>query len=179
MLSDSSSGGGIVRGGASSTPDVEDMRAFRRRWASGVAIVTIALDGGFRGVTVSGLMPLALDPPSIAIAMQEDSLFQQWLEPGQRIGISILDRQMEFLAERFAGRAPVPDAAFTGVSHRVVDDVPLLVGALGWCVAEVSRVHGEGDHILVTALATRFEIPADSDEPMVLYEGRYRGLEST
>ena len=179
MSSDSSSGGGIVRGGASSASEVDDMRAFRRRWTIGVAIVTIAVDGGFRGVTVSGLMPLALEPPSIAIALQADSMFQHWLVPGRRIGISILDRQMEFLSERFAGRAPVPDGAFTGITHRVVDEVPLLVGALAWCVAEVSRVQAEGDHILVTAIATSFEIPADSDEPMVLYQGRYRGLEGT
>jgi len=177
MSSDSSSGGGIVRGSSSAALIVHDMRSFRRRWAGGVSITTIAHANGFRGVTVSGLMPLSLDPPSIALAFQADTTFQELLVPGTVVGISILDRAMEFLSERFAGRAPVPNHAFTGVPHRVVDDVALIDGSLGWCIGIVRRVDIEGDHVLIIVGVIIFEIPADSDDPLINYEGRYRGLE--
>ena len=179
MKDGSRSGGGISRSGPGSAArsGIDGMRAFRGRWPSGVSILTIALDGGFRGVTVSGLLPVAIDPPSVAFVLQRDSLFHGLLAPGMQMGISILDRQQEFLAERFAGRAPVPNPEFGGVSHRIVDGVPLIEGAIGWCVAQVDRMQEEGDHVLVVASATWFELPPDTDEPMVLYEGRYRGLE--
>ena len=177
MQDGSWSGGGISRSGPGAHSGIEGMRAFRGRWPSGVAILTISHEGGFRGVTVSGLLPIALDPPSVAFVLQRDSLFHQLLAPGMAMGISILDRQQEFLAERFAGRAPVPDPKFGGVPHRNVEGVPLIEGAIGWCLAEIDRMQLEGDHVLVIAVATWFELPPDTDEPMVLYETRYRGLE--
>jgi flavin reductase (DIM6/NTAB) family NADH-FMN oxidoreductase RutF len=139
--------------------------------------MTIANQDGFRGVTVSGLLPVALDPPSIAFVLQRDSQFHHLLEAGSRVGISILDRQQEFMAERFAGRAPVPDSSFSGVPHRLVEGIPLIDGAIGFSLVEVSAIQVEGDHVLVVAAATWFELPPDTDEPMVLYETRYRGLD--
>ncbi len=179
MNEGSRSGGGISHSGpgTNSRGTSEGMRAFRSRWPSGVAILTIAHDGGFRGVTVSALLPLSVDPPTLAVALQRDSLFHHSLEPGTRVGISILDRQQEFLAERFAGRAPVPDPSFTGVPHRVVEGIPLLNGSIGWCLASVERMQDEGDHLLVIASSHWFELPPDTDDPMILYETRYRGLD--
>jgi flavin reductase (DIM6/NTAB) family NADH-FMN oxidoreductase RutF len=153
------------------------MRAFRRRWASGVTIVTIATDNGLRGATVSGLLPISIDPPIVALSFEADAAFQGFVQPGEKIGISILDRGQEFLSERFAGRAPVPDPKFTGVPHRIVDGIPLLTGAIACCTGVVSNRIEVGDHILVLTTTTYVEVPPDTDDPMLLFEGRYRSLE--
>jgi flavin reductase (DIM6/NTAB) family NADH-FMN oxidoreductase RutF len=178
MATGSSSGGGIVRGGpGASQAAANDMRSFRRRWASGVSVVTVNVEQGFRGATVSGLLPLSVDPPTVALSFEADAAFQHFLQPGTRIGISILDRSQEFLSERFAGRAPVPDASFSGVSHQIVDGVPLLTGAIAAGVGEVMEHVVSGDHILVIAGIDRIELGPDTDDPMLLFEGRYRSLE--
>ncbi|HEU0164774.1 MAG TPA: flavin reductase family protein, partial [Thermomicrobiales bacterium] len=122
-----SSGGGIVFGGSRSDPGSGDVaRGLRRRWASGVAVATaVEPNGGLRGVTVSSLMHVALDPPSLAIALATESSFHALLPEGAEFAISILDRRQEFTAERFAGRAPVPDARFGGVPHDLVGGLPI------------------------------------------------------
>lgn len=176
-MGDSSSGGGIVRGGSGSITGDPDMRAFRRRWTSGVVVISVNDEGKFRGVTVSGFLPLSVEPPSAAIALQSDSSFQSVLGTGTIVGVSVLDRRHEFFAERFAGRAPVPDGSFGGVSHRLQDGVVLLDDALAWSVGTVRSRQIEGDHVLLIVDLSWFGVAPDSDDPMVVYESRYRSLE--
>jgi flavin reductase (DIM6/NTAB) family NADH-FMN oxidoreductase RutF len=178
--STNSSGGGIVFGGSrSGSGDGDLARGLRRRWASGVAIAT-AVDphGGLRGVTVSSLMHVSLDPPSLAIALATGSSFHELLPGGASFTISILDRSQEFIAERFAGRAPVPDARFSDVPHATIDDgLPTLSDALAWCQCRVSTRFSVGDHVLIVAEIIDGALGPDTDDPMLSYEGQYRGLE--
>jgi flavin reductase (DIM6/NTAB) family NADH-FMN oxidoreductase RutF len=174
------SGGGIVRGGPSSEAGtgVEGVRALRRRWPTGVAIVTVTVDGGLRGATVSSLMHLSLEPPLIAVALERDAAFQGFLNKGARFAVSILDRQQEFISERFAGRAPVPDSRFTGVPHHLVGGgLPVIDGSLASCVAEVTDRIETGDHLLIVGQVKHAELFPDTDEPLLVYDARYRGLE--
>lgn len=180
MTPGNSSGGGIVRGGPSlaATSSIEGMRALRRRWPTGVAIVTIAWDGGFRGATVSSFLPLSVDPPVVAIGLERDAGFQHLMQTGVRFAVSVLDWKQEFLSERFAGRAPVPDKAFSGVPHHLTESgLPVIDGCLGACVGEVSDRIDTGDHLLVVGKMISAEMFPDSDDPLLVYDGRYRSLE--
>ena len=168
-----------MRGGPGSDVTArEGMRGLRRRWPTGVAIVTVSTAEGLRGVTVSSLLLLSVEPPLLAIALEADAAFQGFLPVDSMFGVSLLDRPQEFLAERFAGRAPVPDGIFTGVPHRLHESgVPLIAGSLGYAVAEVRQRVEAGDHLLLIGEVIDAELPPDSDDPMLVYDGRYRGLE--
>lgn len=179
------SGGGISFGGSLRSPgrgrtgSPELVGALRRRWASGISIIT-AIDshGGLRGVTVSSLMIVSLEPPVLAVALTAASSFQELAVAGATLGVSILDATHDFAAERFAGRAPLPDAHFTGVSHRLVEGAAVLDGALGWCVGQVRLRDAVGDHVLVLLDVTAGDVGPDTDDPLLSYEGRYRRLEA-
>jgi 3-hydroxy-9,10-secoandrosta-1,3,5(10)-triene-9,17-dione monooxygenase reductase component len=179
------SGGGIVFGGGtrSQPRDTSDpgelVRGFRRRWASGVAIVTVAdADLGLRGITATSLMVASLEPPAVAISIA-DGTFRTLVGKGTVLGVSILESAHEFPAERFAGRAPLPDARFTGVQHTMEDGVPVISGALAWCSGRVTTAVESGDHLVVFVELERGAIPADTDDPLLSYEGRYRRLEAS
>mgnify|MGYP001202541297 CR=1 FL=1 len=180
------SGGGIVsRGGERSAPrpgQPDDLvalaRAWRRRWASGIAVATTASAGAYRGITLTAVMPVALDPPIIALALASDGEFLGVLQDAGRCALHILDRDQEFLAERFAGRAPVPDRRFAGIPHRVVDGLPVLEGVLAWVAGAVLRSEPWGDHVLVLLRVEGGAVHADTDDPLLSYEGRYRALEA-
>ncbi len=98
---------------------------------------------------------------------------------GTDFTVSVLERRHEFLAERFAGRAPLPDARLTGVPHRAATSgLPYLTGALAWFDCRVREVHDGGDHLLVVGEATAVGLGEDTDDPLVYYEGRYRAIEA-
>ena len=179
------SGGGIVSGGGTRSSvrmpaSVADLVAgLRRRWASGIAIVTARDDdGGSRGVTVTSLMVVSQEPPILAIALATSGAFRHLAVVDTVLGISLLESSHEFSAERFAGRAPVPDARFAGIPHRIEDGVPVLDGALGWCVGRIVSSEEVGDHRLVLLEIASGGLGPDTDDPLLSYEGRYRRLET-
>ena len=179
------SGGGIVSrsGERSAARAAEDlpglMRGWRRRWASGIAVATTSTGDAFRGITLTAVMSVALDPPILALSLTADGEFLAVFRAAGRCAVQILDRDQDFLAERFAGRAPLPDARFGGMPHTVLDGLPVLTGALAWAIGEVERVERFGDHALVTLRVTVGALNDDTDDPLLSYEGRYRSLEAS
>lgn len=182
-----SSGGIVSRGGQRSGPrdvdpgDVSEvMRSWRRRWTTGVAIATTATaDKALRGITLTSVLPLSLDPPLVAFGLTADGEFAGVLREAGRCCVQILDRDQEFISERFAGRAPLPDAEFRGVPHELVDGLPVIDGSLAWSIGEVDRMEPAGDHLLVVVRVTLASVGDDTDDPLLSYEGRYRGLEAS
>lgn len=182
------SGGGIVsRGGERSGSDdilpddmAGQMRALRRRWASGVAVATTrATDNAFRGITLTSVMHVSLDPPYMAFALTSDGEFLAVLRESGTCCIHILEQEQEFVSERFAGRAPLVDARFSGVPHTVVDGLPVLTGSHAWAIGTVERIEPTGDHDLVVVRVTAIRIGGDTDDPLVSYDARYRVLEAS
>ncbi|HEV2127336.1 MAG TPA: flavin reductase family protein [Thermomicrobiales bacterium] len=178
------SGGGIVRGSQRSargdTPQTPSdlTRAFRRRWATGIAVMTLRDGGRLRGITLTAMMPLSLEPPLVAVGLTAGGEFPSLAKEGRRCVIAILVRDQEFLSERFAGRAPVPDAAFTGVPHELdAHGVPILSGAAAHVTGGIVSRAAHGDHELVVIEVDGGEIGPDEDDPLLTYEGAYRGLE--
>ena len=181
----SSSGGGIVRGGARSAlaladdaPVADQMRGVRRRWASGLVVVTTMSEAGLRGITVAAFMVVSLDPPLVAFCPTTEGEFGRLLAATGRFAISILNRDQELLAERFAARGPLPDAAFTGIPHELTPTgLPVLTGSLAWLEGDVEDSRPAGDHLLVLGRVTAARLLPDTDDPLLSYEGAYRGLE--
>lgn len=180
----STSGGGIVRGSRRTAADtthddpVEVLRGFRRRWASGVAVMTVRDGDRLRGITLTALMPLSTDPPLLAVALTTNGAFAALATAGNRCAVSILVRNQEFLSERFAGRAPVPDASFTGVPHQFDDGgVPVLSGATAMVSGAIASHATHGDHDLVVIAVDGGTLAPDEDDPLLSYEGAYRSLE--
>lgn len=177
-------GGGIVRGsrrsGAADAPEgaTDLLRAFRRRWATGVAVMTLRDGARLRGITLTGVLPLSVDPPKVVVALSTGGEFAPLAEPGRRCAVSIVVRDQVFLSERFAGRAPVPDARFGGVPHELdAHGVPLLAGATAVVTGAIVSRARHGDHVLVVIDVDGGHIAEDEDDPLVSYEGAYRGLE--
>lgn len=155
-------------------------RSLRQRWVTGVAIATVVTsDGRYRGITVSSHLLVSEAPPIVAIAFARAVSFHESLSVGGSVGVSILEWEHEFLADRASGRGPIPDGAFTGVPHDLLGDgVPVIRGALARCACRVQRLDDVGDHVLMLAEVINGDLQPDTDDPLVRYDGRYRRLEA-
>lgn len=163
-------------------PTPPAMRSARRRWTTGVAVLTSKEqnDGevSFRGATVSSFCVLSLEPPLVAVALETESRMARLVPDAGAFAISILDRAHEFQSDRFSGYGPQPDPRFTGIQHDVaVSGSPVLRDALAWFDCRVTSVQEVGDHLLIVGQAEAIGIGPDSDDPLISYEGAYRRIE--
>jgi len=189
-------GRGRISGGASErsrprlsqTPEqglpgtADAVRAARRRWASGVAVLTSVEDAGghvhYRGATVSSFQVVSLDPPLVAVLLERLGATGTMILRSECFAVSVLDRALEFQADRFAGIAPTPSPDFAGVPHMIASTgAPVLDGALAWFDCRLERVVDVGDHQMLLGRVERVGIAPDSDDPLLSYEGSYRRIE--
>src|SRR5579884_3470706 len=107
----------IVDGGQPPSPD--SMRALRRLHAAAVTVVTFTTSEGFRGITVTAFCIVSLSPPIVLICLTRGGEAATAIERSSSYAVSVLSDQQEFLAERFAGRAPLVNPRFEGVKYRL------------------------------------------------------------
>ncbi len=157
-----------------------EVGAVRKRWASGVAVVIAAEGDGFRGATIGAMVMVSVDPPLVLASIDRDGRLAGLLTDGAAFAVSVLERRHEPTADRFAGRGPLPDLALTGIPYDVSPSgLPVLVGALAWLDCRVRDIHDGGDHSLIVGLVEALGIGVDTDDPLLTYGGRYRGIEAS
>lgn len=141
-------------------------------------MLTAGEPGAWRGVTVTALMPLSLEPPALVVGLTIGGSFATTLKIGAMVGVSLLHRKQEMLADRFAGRGPVPDGALTGLPiDLTAAGVPVIRGAAATLSCTVRDIQPMGDHLLVVLDVVAGIVGDDLDDPLIAYEGGYRQLE--
>jgi flavin reductase (DIM6/NTAB) family NADH-FMN oxidoreductase RutF len=160
--------------------DAVAMGAVRRRWSTGVAVVITAEGGGYRGATIGAMAMVSVDPPLVLACVDREGRLAGLLTDGGAFAVSILERHHEPTADRFAGRGPLPDAALTGIPHQLSPSgLPVLAGALAWLDCRVRDIHDGGDHTLIIGSVEATGLGVDTDDPLITYGGRYRGIEAS
>jgi flavin reductase (DIM6/NTAB) family NADH-FMN oxidoreductase RutF len=190
------SGGGI-RSGASrrsarplpgqavgEAPSLDLARAARRRWASGVAVVTTIVaaadGGGFRGLTISAFTVVSLEPTMVLACIERDSEMLHLVESDGRFAVSILDREQQVFADLFAGLGPRPSRDFQGIPHHLLPSgCPGLDKAAAWFDCEVDQIVDGGDHMVVFGAVISIGLGPERDDPLISYDGAYRRIEGS
>jgi len=125
----------------------QDFRDAMARLAAGVVVVSARTAEGYRGLTASTLVSVSADPPLVLVGLEHESATRAAVIETRRFNVSVLTRDQEFLAERFAGRAPAVDPAWKQIPHRLgTNGIPLIDACAAWLECEVEQVHPAGDH---------------------------------
>ena len=148
----------------------EELRALMRRFPSGVAVVTVELDGERIGLTVSSLVSLSLEPPLVGLAVSRQAALHELLRRAGVFGVSLLGEGQEALATRFSRGVP-PIALWTGVAVREGLRAPLLDGALGWLVARTADELRTGDHTFFVGEVVSLEEGSAADSLVYVHRG--------
>jgi flavin reductase (DIM6/NTAB) family NADH-FMN oxidoreductase RutF len=117
------------------------------RLPAGVVVVSARLGDEFRGLTASSLVSISLQPLLILVGLEQQSQTRAAILETRAFNVSVLTRSQEFIADRFAGRAPAIDAGWRTLPHRLGSNgIPLLDGCAAWFECRLVEVHPAGDH---------------------------------
>jgi flavin reductase (DIM6/NTAB) family NADH-FMN oxidoreductase RutF len=139
------------------------------RVPAGVVVVSARDEIGFRGLTASSLVSISADPPMVLVGLEREAATRIAVIEGNAFNVSVLTRSQEFIADRFAGRAPVIDLRWEQVPHRLGSNgIPLVDGCAAWLECRLVQVHAAGDHDVCVGEVEA--AVAGAGDPLVLWD---------
>jgi flavin reductase (DIM6/NTAB) family NADH-FMN oxidoreductase RutF len=139
------------------------------RLPAGVVVVSARLSDEYRGLTASSLVSISLEPPLVLVGLERESQTRAAILQTRAFNVSLLTRSQEFIADRFAGRAPAIDPRWASLPHRLGSNgIPLVDGSSAWLECRVVQNHPAGDHDVFIAEVQAAGIGAG--EPLVLWD---------
>jgi 3-hydroxy-9,10-secoandrosta-1,3,5(10)-triene-9,17-dione monooxygenase reductase component len=155
--------------------EAERFRTVFGHFATGVAVVTSADAGGTRtgGMTANAVCSVSLDPPLALVCFEQRARTLPLVRDAGRFAVNILRAGSEDVARVFASKVPEGEK-LRDVPHRIQDGVPILDASLAWVVCELRELVPAGDHEIAIGAVVGMDVGAG--EPLVWYQGAYRGL---
>jgi flavin reductase (DIM6/NTAB) family NADH-FMN oxidoreductase RutF len=143
------------------------------RLPAGVCVVTARTGDELKGLTASSLVSISLQPPLVLVGLERASATRAVVLETGAFNVNVLTRNQEFIADRFAGRAPAVD--WRTLAHRPgTNGIPLLDGCAAWLECRLTQSHTAGDHEIVVGAVEAAEI--GSGDPIILWDRAFWSL---
>ena len=150
----------------------QEFRDTMARLAGGVVVVSARTAEGYRGLTASTLVSVSAEPPLVLVGLEHETATLAAVRETKRFNVSVLTREQEFLAERFAGRAPAVQPRWLEIPHRLgANGLPLIEGCAAWLECALEQVQTAGDHDICIGLVTAATM--GSGDPLILWDRRF------
>jgi len=147
----------------------DELRDAMARLASGVVVVSSKSAAGYQGLTATSLVSVSVEPPLVLVSLEHETATLAAVRETRLFNVSALTRDQEFLAERFAGRAPAVDPQWRSIPHRLgANAVPLIDAAAAWLECEVVEIHIAGDHDV--CIGRVMSATAGAGDPLILWD---------
>ncbi len=153
--------------------DVEhSFRAAMRRHASGVGIVTTSHADRWFGMTATAIMSLSMDPPSLAMGINQCASMHDSLIDRQAFCVNLLHVSQVDVGDAFA-RMPSEDRFSAGDwCTDAASDLPYLSGAQAQIFCRLSSVVEFGTHSILIGEVLETRCRADID-PLLYVNGAF------
>ena len=153
-------------------------RWLRRRSAGGIAALTTVVDGYYRASTVTAVMVASLDPFQVLISLERDSQMEAWIRLSGVFAVSLMTYEQQFLADQFAGLAPLAASRFAGIDHHVeLTGAPVLDRSIGWADCRIHAEYATGDHTCFLGQVVAAGVgEGHAEQPLIYYLSRYSRL---
>ena len=139
------------------------------RLPAGVVVISARTKDGYRGLTASSLVSISVDPPMVLVGLEREAATRAAVVEGEAFNVSVLTRSQEFIADRFAGRAPAIDTRWQDIPHRLgANGIPLIEGCAAWFECRLVDIHPAGDHDICVGEVTAAR--AGSGDPLILWD---------
>jgi len=143
------------------------------RFATGVALVTAAVDGKPAGLIVNSFASVSLEPPLVSFCPSRSSLTWSRMRRTGRFAVNVLGRRHEGFARR---ATPAGADRFAGVHWKFGrGGVPVLTDALAALECDIVAEHPAGDHWIVVGRVEHLRSSTGTD-PLVFFDSAFTAL---
>ena len=160
---------------AAGEPDPEVFREAFGRFATGVAVITSTGPAGSGGMTANALCSLSLDPLLALVCFENGARTLPIVREAERFAVNLLASDQSPLARVFASKMPEAEK-LAGVAHRIIDELPVLDGAIAWVTCGLRELIAGGDHTIAIGEVRALGLGDAGREPLVWFEGGYHRL---
>lgn len=145
--------------------DIDDYRAVMGRFATGVTVMTVTVDGRPHGMTANAVASVSLQPLLVLVCVDKSTVMSWLVRRSNAFALSILAADQQDLSSHFADPdRPQGVDQFAGVAtHLAVTGSPLLDGAIGWLDCRTWCTYDGGDHDIVVGEVVHTALGDDAD----------------
>ena len=148
-----------------------------RTWITGVAIVTGSHAGQSHGMTANSFTSISLSPPTVLVALAQDTQTHNLVISGNAFGVTILDVSQKQLARRFAGQVEASLPRFEGLeTFKMVTGVPLIKGGLAYLDCQVTQGYDVGGTTVFFGEVLATQKDSNGRSPLLYFNRHWRKL---
>lgn len=151
--------------------DPRTVKSVMGRFATGVTVVSTALEGRVHCMTANAFISGSLEPPLCVISVAKKSHMHEILARARHFAVNMLSEDQERYSSHFGGW---PVEGWTP-AFDYVGETPLLAERMAAIAARVEAVHPCGDHGLFVGAIFHLSAAGES-RPLVYHAGRYAAL---
>jgi flavin reductase (DIM6/NTAB) family NADH-FMN oxidoreductase RutF len=156
-----------------------DSAGFRKimgHFATGITVVTTAVDGKLHGMTANAVTSVSLDPLLFLVCIDRRSHAHEQFSQASHFGVSFLAEDQERVSRLFAEKRAPEAGQLRGVAYRMgPSGSPLIDGCLAYLECAIRERLPGGDHGIFLGEAVYGDVSREA-APLLYYRGGYRGL---
>ncbi len=158
--------------------DWNTFREAMRRFATGVAIMTVRDGNAIHGMTANAFTSVSKDPMLMLVCVMKDSITHDMVSRGKNFALNILGAHQRHLAQRFAKQIVPPLDPFFDIQHHpAVTGAPIFDDCASYVDCHVAAAHDGGDHTIFVGQVEAAGL-GKSREPLLLWvHGDYHSVE--
>jgi len=160
--------------------DADAFKAAMRQLPGGAAIVTAGDGSAVSGMTVTSLVSLSVDPPSIMVAINRNASAWPLIARSGVFGANILCAADVDLADRFSGRSGLsgPRRFDREQWSTLSTGAPILLAALAALDCEVERIVDHHSHAIVIGRVVAVNV-SEGRDALAYWNGNYEVVGNT
>ena len=157
--------------------DADKFKQGMRRLASGVSLITTVNNGERHGLVATAVSSVTATPPTLLICVNKTASAHDHIGEAGLFCVNILADGHEDVAARFSSARDRETRFSTGEWCEIETGAPALIGSLVSFDCEVRQTISYMSHTIYLAEIVGVELWAETVEPLVYFDGRYRLLE--
>jgi flavin reductase (DIM6/NTAB) family NADH-FMN oxidoreductase RutF len=154
-----------------------EFREAMGRFATGVTIITVDLEGEVHGMTANAFASVSLDPLLLLVCVDRNARTHAHLHTKKRFGVNILAENQRSISEYYARPESTHQHAEAEAGarfDRTVHGTPMLRGSLAYLECKLQSAQEAGDHTIFIAEVE--DVLVHQGDPLLFSRGKYRKI---